>query len=580
MPYFITDRHPDCEGFGVVKEDGELLTCYTGANAQDDAVDNMVAMSIAEELEPGGTYEGEFRAEPDELSVGDFVRWEASGGQAQGQIETIERDGEIAVPDSSFTITGTEDDPAALIRIYRPNEDEESENDWDATETLVGHKFSTLTKIDDLRSTREALGGDKFTTEEEAMARADEIGCSGTHSMDEDGQTIFMPCSSHSEYMEATGSDENYEMNEARQVDLTPPAYMRAAARRGVELYEQGLAGEGVTEQTVREAKAMSNGSVTADKWTRIGPWISRHMVDLEAEDNQPGGEGFPGPGAVAFYLWGARPTPQGAERVMEYAERIVERLEEENSGRASGEAMAKVETRTNRADFEIREVENGGMTFEGYAALFDSASEPLPFIERIAPGAFRGSLKQRNDIKLLWNHDTGLVLGSSRAGSLSLQEDSRGLKVRAELPNTTAGRDAAELLRRGDVDAMSFGFSVPRDGDSWNADGTERTLNQIRLHEVSIVAFPAYSATAGTTSVRGLDKVAKRAGVKDSDAVADALLKVEAGDSISVEEKSMISKIIDTLAPEDSAAEDFDGEAWLQLKKKKLQLLKANSND
>lgn len=574
MPYFVTDRHPDCPGVGVVKEDGELLTCYEGPNAQDDAVDNMVAMSIAEELEPGGTYEGEFRAAPDELSVGDFVRWDSSGGQAQGQIEEIERDGEINVPNSSFTITGTEDDPAALIRIFR----EDDEEGWQPTDTQVGHKFATLTKIDDLRSNRAALGGDVFTTEEEAQARAEEIGCSGTHSMDQDGQEVYMPCSTHAAYMEATGEESGYETNAAefRQVDLTPPAYMRAAARRGVELYEEGLAGDGVTPATVREAKAMANGSVTADKWSRIGPWIARHMVDLEAEANQPGGEGFPGPGAVAFYLWGATPTNRGANRAMEYAERIVERLEEENAGRASGEAMAKVETRTNRADFEIREVHDGGMTFEGYAALFDSPSEPLPFTERIAPGAFRGSLKQRNDIKLLWNHDTGLVLGSTRAGSLSLLEDARGLKVRAELPNTTAGRDAAELLRRGDVDAMSFGFSVPRNGDSWNADGTERTLNQIRLHEVSIVAFPAYSATAGTTSVRGLDKVAERAGLDDADAVADALLKVEAGDTISIEEKSMLSKIIDTLAPE-AEADDFDGEAWLQLKKKKLELLKAN---
>lgn len=575
MPYFVTDRHPDCPGVGVVKEDGELLTCYEGPNAQEDAVDNMVAMSIAEELEPGGTYEGEFRAAPDELSVGDFVRWSASGGQAQGQIDRIERNGEIDVPDSSFTITGTEDDPAALIIIYR----EDDEEGWQPTDTLVGHKFSTLTKIDDLRENRAALGGDVFTTEEEAQARADEIGCSGTHSMDQDGEEVYMPCSTHAAYMEATGSEEGYEQNSAefRQVDLTPPAYMRAAARRGVELYEEGLAGDGVTPGTVREAKAMANGSVTADKWTRIAPWIARHMVDLEAEANQPGGEGFPGPGAVAFYLWGATPTNRGANRVMEYAEGIVERLEEENAGRASGEAMAKIETRTNRADFEIREVVDGGMTFEGYAALFDSPSEPLPFTERIAPGAFRGSLKQRNDIKLLWNHDTGMVLGSTRAGSLSLQEDARGLKVRADLPNTTAGRDAAELLRRGDVDAMSFGFSVPRNGDSWNSDGTERTLKQIRLHEVSIVAFPAYSATAGTTSVRGLDKVAERAGIEDADAVADALLKVEAGDTISIEEKSMLSKIIDTLAPESSQADDFDGEAWLQLKKKKLELLKAN---
>jgi HK97 family phage prohead protease len=213
-------------------------------------------------------------------------------------------------------------------------------------------------------------------------------------------------------------------------------------------------------------------------------------------------------------------------------------------------------------------------MLFEGYAAVFDSPSEPLPFIERIAPGAFRGSLKHRNDIKILWNHDTGSILGSTRAGTLELVEDSRGLKVRAQLPNTTLGRDTAELLRRGDVNAMSFGFSVPKNGDSWNNDGTERTLTQVRLHEVSIVAFPAYTATAGTATVRGLDKVAQRAEV-DADQLADALLKIESGQTMTIEEKSLITKVLDTLAPEaGESADAFDGQAWLNLKKKKLETL------
>lgn len=263
----------------------------------------------------------------------------------------------------------------------------------------------------------------------------------------------------------------------------------------------------------------------------------------------------------------------------MEYAEGVVARIEAENEGRAKGEALSKIETRTNSAEFEIRD-DGDGMTFEGYAAVFDSPSEPLPFTERIAPGAFRGSLKQRNDIKILWNHDTGSVLGSTRAGTLQLTEDERGLRVSAKLPNTSLGRDTAELIRRGDVDAMSFGFSIPRNGDSWNADGTERTLKQVRLHEVSIVAFPAYTATAGTAQVRGLDKIAQRAEV-DADELADALIKIESGQTMSMEEKSLITKVLDTLAPEaeQPQTDEFDGQAWLDLKKKKLQTLIAGSN-
>lgn len=93
------------------------------------------------------TIDNQDRAAPDALSVGDFVSWDNPGGRARGRIERIERDGTINVPESDFEITGSPDDPAALIRLYR-----EGEDGWDATDTLVGHKFSTLTKIDNLRS--------------------------------------------------------------------------------------------------------------------------------------------------------------------------------------------------------------------------------------------------------------------------------------------------------------------------------------------------------------------------------------------------------------------------------------------
>ena len=87
------------------------------------------------------------RAEPDELSVGDFVQWDSSGGTAKGKIDSIERDGTINVPGSEFTINGDEDDPAALITVYR-----ETDEGFEATDVKSGHRFSTLTKINALRS--------------------------------------------------------------------------------------------------------------------------------------------------------------------------------------------------------------------------------------------------------------------------------------------------------------------------------------------------------------------------------------------------------------------------------------------
>ena len=75
------------------------------------------------------------RAEPGELSVGDFVRWNSSGGTAEGRIDRIERDGTINVPDSDFTVNGDEDDPAALITVYR-----ETDEGNEATDVQVGHR--------------------------------------------------------------------------------------------------------------------------------------------------------------------------------------------------------------------------------------------------------------------------------------------------------------------------------------------------------------------------------------------------------------------------------------------------------
>ena len=367
------------------------------------------------------------------------------------------------------------------------------------------------------------------------------------------------------------------ERSEVRQVDLTPPSYMRAAARQGLRYYEQGLAGEGVVDRTVTEARQMSRGdALTPDKWVRIAAWIARHLVDLDAPAADPEADGYPSPGVVAHLLWGSGPSKRASRRAMDYAEGVVARLEEENQGRARGEAVKKLETRTNQTTFEIRELEGSdGMTFEGYASVFDSESEDLGgFREKVAPGAFKRSLRSRNDIKLLWNHDTGAVLGSTRAGTVTLVEDERGLKVRAQLPNTTLGRDTAELIRRGDVDSMSFGFSVIK--DTWDESGTNRTLNAVRLHECSVVAFPAYSGTAGTTTMRGLDKVAKRANV-DADELADALLKLEEGAELSIDEATMLSRVVDELKPatEEPAEPELTNDVdMLMLKKKKLELL------
>lgn len=252
-------------------------------------------------------------------------------------------------------------------------------------------------------------------------------------------------------------------------------------------------------------------------------------------------------------------------DEYMQRKSNLIEKL----SARSKAKSGAK-EERINIVDFEVRESGNG-MTFVGYAAVFDSPSQPLPFVERIQRGAFKKTLQSRNEIKLLWNHDSGQVLGSLRAGTLRLTEDNVGLRVEADLPDTQLGRDTSILLKRGDVSNMSFGFSVPAGGDVWSQDGSERTLKSIRLHEVSIVAFPAYSASSAAVRTEQRSTI-------DIETLAEAMLKIQDGVALSDDEALLIKAAAAALEPTEEKPEDSVADVetnLLELKRKQLELLK-----
>jgi HK97 family phage prohead protease len=242
------------------------------------------------------------------------------------------------------------------------------------------------------------------------------------------------------------------------------------------------------------------------------------------------------------------------------------------------GERVTKgIEQRIAFQDLEIRQ-EGDGMTLRGYAAVFNSPSQPLPFIETIERGAFRDSLNSRNDIKLLWNHDTSIVLGSSRAGTLKLVEDERGLYVEANLPDTQAGRDAVISIQRGDVTGFSFGFRVAAGGDVW-LNANERVLKRVNIHEVSVgVAFPAYLGTEGTANVRSVTdltgKIARLAEIRgvSAEELTDALLALEAGDELTARQGELLTDTLGKVLKQDP--EVTNPNAILDLKKKELDLL------
>ena len=228
------------------------------------------------------------------------------------------------------------------------------------------------------------------------------------------------------------------------------------------------------------------------------------------------------------------------------------------------GPQAKEPEIRTNSVDFEVR-AEGDGMSFTGYASVFNSPSEDLGgFVEYVAPGAFKRSLQSRNEVKMLWNHDAGEPLASLRGGTMQLVEDERGLKVTASLPQTSRGKDVAELLRTKVIDSMSFGFNVIK--DSWSRDGQTRTLESVRLFEVSVVSFPAYEST--TAQVRSAQTI-------NPDQLADALLKLESGEELDEANASLITDVVNKLKaqPEVQEAED-NGLSILDLKQKQFDLL------
>ena len=294
--------------------------------------------------------------------------------------------------------------------------------------------------------------------------------------------------------------DDEYDEIEKRVVDLSAPNFMRANARKGLKYHEEGLSGDGLQPQTVADARKMASGTITEAKWRKIAPWIARHLVDLEAEGVA---EGDITAGIVAHYLWGSGSTKRQATRTMNYAQRIVDQLDEEERMQNVVEdistnnwVVAEDGTENRRIAFSNMEVRamGDGTKLVGYAAVFDSPSEPLPWTEYVKRGAFTKTINDGADVRLLIDHE-GVPLARSTSGTLTLTEDDRGLLVESELDPTNP--DAARLisaLRRGDISQMSFAFRTIK--DSWNNDRSVRELREVQLFDVSVVTFPAYEST------------------------------------------------------------------------------------
>jgi HK97 family phage prohead protease len=527
MPYFIAKSRATCkDGWAVIDQAGAIFGCHAG---KQDAIDQAIAISLADKQ----PFMGE-RAAEGELQVGDYVQWIADTDAMFGEILSI-------------------DTTEATVKIY-----EEQDGVW------IESVFTEVVPVADLTKIADLPVVEPMTEDASRNASGDPIILS-----DIDGTLL-------------NGGSRNNNVWDYIQ-SLEGALFIltgRPESERTVT--EQDLASADITYSRL----IMNDGSTANSpefKKVKAEELLKTYNIVAAIENNADTVRKFKELGIDAV-------TPASL-RWSKSAETIISRLEPQTEsevmttdvrakwvnvayaikGKLEGvdpekREKAQPEQRMNVANFEVRETADG-MTFTGYAAVFNSDSQPLPFTERIAPGAFKRSLQNRSNVKLLWNHDSGEPLASTRGGSLHLTEDNYGLKVEARLANTTRGRDVAELIRSNVIDSMSFGFSVIK--DSWVGD--VRTLEAVRLFEVSIVSSPAYEATAGTVAVRSVDT-----GI-DADQLADALFKLESGEELEAAQASLITDVVSKLTKTEEV-QAVDGDI-LALKKKKLELLMKEIN-
>ncbi|MEV7772941.1 HK97 family phage prohead protease [Kitasatospora sp. NPDC086791] len=169
------------------------------------------------------------------------------------------------------------------------------------------------------------------------------------------------------------------------------------------------------------------------------------------------------------------------------------------------------IQRRTAPSDVSIRSA-GGVNTISGYAVRFNELSHDLGgFREWISPNAWN-PVADRGDVLATFNHNVDHVLGRRSSGTLRLAVDTSGIRYEIDVPNTRAGQDVAELIRRGDVIGSSFTFRVNPGGQERASDDDPETSLPVRVitsmtvYELGPVTNPAYPTT--TASARSLNAV------------------------------------------------------------------------
>ena len=147
------------------------------------------------------------------------------------------------------------------------------------------------------------------------------------------------------------------------------------------------------------------------------------------------------------------------------------------------------------RSNIELRALEGEKNTIHGFIP-YNSNSEGLPWVERLARGCFTKTLQESRDILALYDHATGNLLARTSNGSLRFNDTDAGLEFDIDLPETQLGKDSYEMVRSGLIGGCSFGFTTVQDEWTYENNQETRVILEARLYEVSLVAQPAYPQT------------------------------------------------------------------------------------
>lgn len=151
----------------------------------------------------------------------------------------------------------------------------------------------------------------------------------------------------------------------------------------------------------------------------------------------------------------------------------------------------------------EVRAKADGTPGITGYASVFNQRFDSGWFIETIKPGAFKRALKEKQDVRCLFNHDPNNLLGRSKSGTLRMVEDDKGLHFECDTdPEQSLGADVQRMIQRGDLDGCSFGFQVR--AQTWREEKSDdgrmicyRDIEDVDLYDVGPVTYPAYEGTS-----------------------------------------------------------------------------------